>query len=364
MPDSTLLERVRVNPGEPLPLYAQLSSHLRREIAGGGIAPGASLPTVQALARRCQMSHATVMRALGELSSEGLITTRRGARSVVAMPRTPCTEVVLPQDPLQLSDRLVSFLHQIVEGIREGYGPAKRRYWMNFCAGETPGAEELLATCRARNTDGIVAYRPTAPLAAVLSEVSERFSVVSLFEPLPGRRDGVVEVEVVRPLEIVLRDWAADGMPVMACIGAEGVKRTPPALNDVYANLYQAFRSAAAQNRAEYSELLFPENVKGNEVTVAYREFEDRLPDGCALLLPSPMLVAGVDPRNRLRKVTYTECRSTLELACPRMTTLYAGLEMLSCEAAKMLAARTAGQARSPLRRTVEARVVPPASVG
>jgi GntR family transcriptional regulator len=364
MSDSALLARVKVNPDDPMPLYAQLSSSLRREILAGGVRPGMSLPTVQALASRCHMSHATVMRAISELSSEGIITTRRGARSVVASPRVPCTEVVLPQDPLQLSDRLVSFLHQIVEGIREGYGPAKRRYWMNFCAGETPGADELLATCRARNTDGIVAYRPTTPLAAVLSEVSEQFPVIALIEPLPGKSVGVVEVEVVRPLEAVLRDWAADGMPVMACIGSEGVKHTPPSLGDAYADLYQTFRSAAARNGAGYSELLFPGNVKRNEVSAAYRAFEDRLPDGCALLLPSPMLVAGVDPRNRLRKVTYTECRSTLELACRRMTTLYAGLEMLSCEAAKMLAARTAGQAKSPLRRTVEARIVPPASVG
>ena len=363
MSDSTLLERVRVDPGQPLPLYAQLSSNLRREIAEGGIAPGASLPTVQSLARRCQMSHATVMRALGELSSEGLITTRRGARSVVALPRTPCTEVVLPQDPLQLSDRLVSFLHQIVEGIREGYGLAKRRYWMNFCAGETPSTDELLATCRARNTDGIVAYRPTTPLAAVLSEVSERMPVVSLIQPLPGKSDGVVEVEVVSPLETVLRGWAADGMPVTACIGSEWVKRDSPSLSDAYGALYRTFRAAAAANGAEYSELLFPGTAKGSEVSAAYRAFEDRLPDGCALLLPSPMLVAGVDPRNRLRKVTYTECRSTLELACPRMTTLYAGLEMLSCEAAKMLAARAAGLEKSTQSRTVEARVVPPAAV-
>lgn len=358
MGEATLLDKVRVDPSAPMPLYAQLSSTLRREILDGGMRPGSSLPTVQSLARRCGMSHATVMRAMGELSSEGLITTRRGARSVVATPRMPCTEVVLPHDPLRLSDRLVGFLEQIVEGIREGYGPARRRYWMNFCAGEAPSVEELAATCRVRNTDGIVAYHPTAGLGRVLAEVSERIPVVSLVGALPGKSEDVVEVEAARPLQAVLGGWAMEKMRVMACIASEPLKERPLSREDPYAMIYHMFRKFATMRRAEYSELMIPEGLRGAEVAAMYRKFEDGLPDGCALLLPSPMLVGEVDPRSRLRKVGYTECRSTLESVRGRMTVLYAGLELLSSEAARMLSARASGAPDAPRRRTVEARVV------
>jgi len=337
-----------------MPLYVQLSASLRREILGGGLPPGASLPRVQDLARSCGMSHATVMRAIETLSGEGLIRTRRGARSVVAARRTPCTEVMLSQDTLTLSDRQAVFLQQILEGLRAGYGTASRRFWMNFCAGEAPTMEEVLATTQVRNTDGLVAYRVSEALAAVLVEVSERVPVVSLFHPLAGGRCGVVEADVIAPFRRVLAGFAECGPRVMAAVGPEymrqGVQGNP------YAELYEEFRRASGAQGARFLEMLVPVTARREDIRRRYQCFEDALPDGSVLFLSSPLSVGGVDPRGRLRKVSYTECRTTLEGAGRRMTTLYAGLELLSRRAAEMLATPGAWRSRS----VVEAQTVRP----
>lgn len=64
--------------------HRQVYEHLRQLIEQGGAAPGARLPTEQALGAQFGVSRPTVVRALYDLEREGWIRRRRGSGSYVA----------------------------------------------------------------------------------------------------------------------------------------------------------------------------------------------------------------------------------------------------------------------------------------
>jgi len=61
-----------------VPLYEQVKTGLRREIALGALKPGAALPSIRDLAARLLINPNTVARAYADLERERLITTRKG----------------------------------------------------------------------------------------------------------------------------------------------------------------------------------------------------------------------------------------------------------------------------------------------
>ncbi|WP_371155782.1 phosphonate metabolism transcriptional regulator PhnF [Jannaschia sp. 2305UL9-9] len=65
-------------------LWSRIADSLRREIVEGARPEGARLPTEADLAARFGVNRHTVRRALGALTEEGLIRSRRGAGSFVA----------------------------------------------------------------------------------------------------------------------------------------------------------------------------------------------------------------------------------------------------------------------------------------
>lgn len=69
---------ISVDPASFIPLYEQVKSGLRREIALGALKPGAPLPSIRDLAAALLINPNTVARAYGELERDGLITTRKG----------------------------------------------------------------------------------------------------------------------------------------------------------------------------------------------------------------------------------------------------------------------------------------------
>src|SRR5512143_2565624 len=56
------------------PLYRAIADTLHRQLAGGGLSPGAKLPTVRRLAARFGVSVVTVSKALQALQREGQVT--------------------------------------------------------------------------------------------------------------------------------------------------------------------------------------------------------------------------------------------------------------------------------------------------
>lgn len=69
---------IHIDPASFIPLYEQVKSGLRREIALGTLKPGAPLPSIRDLAAALLINPNTVARAYGELERDGLITTRKG----------------------------------------------------------------------------------------------------------------------------------------------------------------------------------------------------------------------------------------------------------------------------------------------
>jgi DNA-binding transcriptional regulator YhcF (GntR family) len=76
--------RVKIDRAEPIQLYDQVASELRRAIADGEAGPGERLPPARDLAAVLGVNTNTVFRALRQLRDEGLLEFRRGRGVTVA----------------------------------------------------------------------------------------------------------------------------------------------------------------------------------------------------------------------------------------------------------------------------------------
>ena len=79
----TMLLMGTLDPDDTRPPYVQVAAALRSTIASGALAPGAKLPSHQALAEQYGVSVGTVKRALGELQGAGLLVSRQGQGAFV-----------------------------------------------------------------------------------------------------------------------------------------------------------------------------------------------------------------------------------------------------------------------------------------
>ena len=69
---------------EPIPLYHQIKSILRKKIISKELNPGEKLPTQKELGEQYRVSRITILQALGDLEKEGFIVTKRGKGSFVS----------------------------------------------------------------------------------------------------------------------------------------------------------------------------------------------------------------------------------------------------------------------------------------
>lgn len=72
-----------LDPDDPCPPYLQIADHLRTDVRSRKLAPGAQLPTMQALANEYGVSLGTAKSALNVLREEGIVVTRQGKGSFV-----------------------------------------------------------------------------------------------------------------------------------------------------------------------------------------------------------------------------------------------------------------------------------------
>ncbi|WP_209344805.1 GntR family transcriptional regulator [Flavonifractor sp. AGMB03687] len=98
-------------PEEGLPIYLQIIRYVKRGIAAGTVQAGDELPSRRVLSARLGVNPNTVQKAYRQLEEEGLITSRSGAKSEVAL--TPGTvEQVRSQLLEQEAGLLVRSLRQ------------------------------------------------------------------------------------------------------------------------------------------------------------------------------------------------------------------------------------------------------------
>jgi GntR family transcriptional regulator len=74
---------VRLDGGDPTPIYMQIARAIRAAIATGRLARTAQLPTVRQLAVDLRVNANTVAKVYSDLEREGLVETRRGVGTFV-----------------------------------------------------------------------------------------------------------------------------------------------------------------------------------------------------------------------------------------------------------------------------------------
>ena len=78
---------IAIDPRDSLPIYAQIDRALRAAIAAGRLRTGDQLPTVRELAVALSVNANTVARVYTDLERAGVLETRRGVGSFVAVTR-------------------------------------------------------------------------------------------------------------------------------------------------------------------------------------------------------------------------------------------------------------------------------------
>ncbi len=337
MVDKACLERIAVSSASPTPLYLQLCDNLRRQMADGKLAAGMPLPTVQALAKRCGMSQATVMRAMTELASEGLIVTRRGARSIVAARRAASTEVLVGNLSHAPTVRDISFFNQLLNGLRQGYQEPDRRFLTTYMDANPLHGAELLRVCQVSQADGIVAYRPKGGAVTSLRDVAGQIPVVSLFYPVGEAPADCVQADPVPVFRKLLKARLARGDRNFWYVGALDYFLSEPGGYSPHACIYQALAEAVRGAGLTLNEINLPDD--GSEAQGP--RIGGAIPDGAVLVASHPRLAIALEgERPRLDMIAYTEYRGSAELAAGRVTTLYLGLEAVGLAAAELLKSR------------------------
>ena len=150
------------------PRYRRMAEALRQAILNGTYAPGAQLPTETELAEQFDVSRGTVIKGVGLLVSEGIVTRRQGAGSFVSVPSLR-----------RNSSRLLSFAETIgLQGRRSGQAVLSFRPASDEEARAYGVSEASMLLERLRYVDG-------APCAIHRSLVPQR-----LFDAMPPNAVG------------------------------------------------------------------------------------------------------------------------------------------------------------------------------
>ena len=104
-----MLSFTQFTPEDGLPIYLQISRHVKRGIAAGTVAAGDELPARRMLSAQLGVNPNTVQKAYRLLEEEGLITSRSGAKSEVCAP----PEQVAALRTRLLEQEIAGFVHSL-----------------------------------------------------------------------------------------------------------------------------------------------------------------------------------------------------------------------------------------------------------
>ena len=85
-----------------LPIYQQITMHIRKRIEQGELVPGQLLPPLAELAQLLAVGQMTVRKALEELASQNLVQTRHGSGTRVANPHAPQHQTSSTTQPIHI----------------------------------------------------------------------------------------------------------------------------------------------------------------------------------------------------------------------------------------------------------------------
>lgn len=113
---------------DPMPIYAQLERAIRLAIATGQLDVGDRLPTVRQLAVELRINANTVAKVYAELEREGVLQTRRGVGTFVAVLQDQATgDTQRARHLTTLGDRFLAEARTLGFTAREALESLRRR---------------------------------------------------------------------------------------------------------------------------------------------------------------------------------------------------------------------------------------------
>ena len=104
---------IQISLHDGVPIYRQIVNQVKYLIASGQLAPGTELPPIRILAEQLLVTPNTVVKAYGELESEGLVYKRRGAGTYVAEATSPLARKEQRRILTQRADALLAEAMQL-----------------------------------------------------------------------------------------------------------------------------------------------------------------------------------------------------------------------------------------------------------
>lgn len=373
--NTELFRGIRLDREQGAALHCQLRRGIEALIEDGRLRPGDRIPPVADIARLSGVSLTTAMRATRELSARRLVSTRRRSGTHVMPKATRSTEIIIAVDHLRSAESVGDFYLQIVEGLREGYAEPGRRFLTTFVQRGELAPDEVLDAARARAVDGIIFYQfgIDGAGAAAIKRLALQLPVVALVKCVSPSQVSNVTVDPAPAVREILRRRLDEGRRDFAYLGHLAHLQGRDGADESAAKaIYRCFLATLKQAGITPVVRLSPQDSLPNGDAIA--EAEDylareagQLPQGAVLCAQFGTLARRLtDVPRDFDVIGYTERRATLERCRGRATMMYAGLEMLSREAVRLLRASAAGDPVQSVTvvPVVHERTPAPSSVG
>lgn len=116
---------IRVDSASTVPLYEQIATSVRADIAQGRVLPGDRLPSARDVASSLSVNLHTVLKAYQDLRDEGLVDMRRGRGAIVAKAPQSTAELTDQLDTLRETVRQLGLSEEtLIALVRERFRPA------------------------------------------------------------------------------------------------------------------------------------------------------------------------------------------------------------------------------------------------
>lgn len=333
----SILDELRVRRSAPTHLNYQIKKGIEDLITSGKIPAGTRMPSVQQIADACGVSLNTAKFAVRELARDGFLIPRAGLGTFVAEKRPATTEVFICDVQPEAGSSTWAFHRQINEGLVEGYSDLTRRIITVYAEDLIMEATEIVASARAKNSDCVIAYRPTGEFAEALAEAAEEINCISLVYSLPHSMAHAVLINPEPCCRNLLMKRLDAGVKSFAFISLDLSKNTPfDILHNPYHRIYRTF--IKVMEEAGIEPVVCQIEGKPWDKFPGLPAFEERLTDDTTLIcLPSGANGVLSERWKGLDIITYTESRTSLKKQKKEnKTVMYGGLERCGLAAARL----------------------------